>query len=342
MKKINSIVVPLVEQFNDLLAERKREHTLQSHHPFWVIVHKEVSDHIRSWKFIILLSLIVLTCIGSLYTALKNLPSAISDTQQDTFLFLKLFTATDGSLPSFIVFVGFLGPLLGISLGFDAINSEQNRNTLVRLMAQPIHRDYVINAKFMAALLVISVMLFSLCFLMTGLGLLRIGIPPSAEEFWRIVFFAIITICYVAFWLNLSILLSIRFRQPSTSALCAIAIWIFFTIFYPLIVKVIAKALEPSVMASPDQIIHYQGIITNLLRVIPSQLFSDATTTMMMPSVRSLGLLKVEQLVGTVPGPLPLGQSILIVWPQLTGLVATTILCFGLSYYSFMRREIRS
>ncbi|RAW02611.1 ABC transporter permease [Pseudochryseolinea flava] len=342
MNKINSMILPLLNQVKYSLTNPGRDHSSRSNHPFWLIVRKEVSDHIRSWRFIILLILIVLTCIGSLYTALKNLPDAMAGAQDDTFLFLKLFTVTDGSLPSFVVFVGFLGPLLGISLGFDAINSEQNNNTLVRLMAQPIHRDYVINAKFTAALTVISIMLFSLCILMTGLGLIRIGIPPSAEEFWRIIFFGFITICYVAFWLNLSILFSIRFKQPSTSALSAIAVWIFFSVFYPLIVKVIAKAMEPSALASPDQIINYQGFVNNLLRLIPSQLFSDATTTLMMPSVRTLGLLRMEQLVGTVPGSLPLGQSLLLAWPQLTGLIGTTMLCFGLSYYSFMRREIRS
>jgi ABC-2 type transport system permease protein len=61
-----------------------------------------------------------------------------------------------------------------------------------------------------------------------------------------------------------------------------------------------------------------------------------------MPSVRSLGPLTMEQIVGTIPGPLPLGQSLLLVWPQITGLIAATILCFVLSYISFMRREIRS
>src|SRR5690606_3686961 len=36
-------------------------------HPFWVIVRKEITDHVSSWRFIILLSLILLTCFGSLY-----------------------------------------------------------------------------------------------------------------------------------------------------------------------------------------------------------------------------------------------------------------------------------
>ena len=40
--------------------------------------------------------------------------------------------------------------------------------------------------------------------------------------------------------------------------------------------------------------------------------------------------------------PLPLGQSLLVVWPQLTGLIAATVICFAISYIMFMRREIRS
>ena len=40
--------------------------------------------------------------------------------------------------------------------------------------------------------------------------------------------------------------------------------------------------------------------------------------------------------------PLPLGQSILVIWPYLTGLIAITVVCFGVSYLAFMKQEIRS
>ena len=85
-------------------------------HPFWVIVNKEVSDHLRSWRFIILMLIIVLTCMGALYTSLTTIGTVIkpNDANQ-SFLFLRLFTASDGTLPSFIVFISFLGPLLGIA-----------------------------------------------------------------------------------------------------------------------------------------------------------------------------------------------------------------------------------
>ncbi len=311
--------------------------------PFWVIVSKEISDTVKSWRFIIMLSLISLTCLGSLYTALSNFSAAINPNEPEgSFFFLKLFTISDGTLPPFIVFISFLGPLLGISLGFDSINSEQNKGTLSRILAQPIYRDYVLNAKFVAALIVLSILIFALGFLILGFGLIFIGIPPTAEEFLRIIAFSIISIVYVAFWLNLSILFSVKFKQASTSALAGISIWLFFSVFYNMIVNLIVKGIAPANFISENQVIYFQRIVQNIMRFNPGQLFDDATTTLLMPSVRSLGPLTMEQMSGAIPSPLPLGQSLNLVWPQVTALVAGTIVFFAIAYTLFMRREVRS
>ena len=311
--------------------------------PFWVMVQKEITDHMRSWRFIILLGIIVLTCTGSLYTSLSSLSeSGRAGDSENSFFFLNLFTLSDGTLPSFVVFISFLGPLLGISLGFDSINSEQSRGTLSRVMAQPIPRDYLLNAKFVAGIAVVGGMFFTLSFLVIGTGLIAIGIPPTAEEFMRIIFYTLLSIVYVSFWLNLSIFFSVRFRQSATSALAGIAVWLFFTVFYPLIVNIILKSFQPSEYSPPAAIYFYQKIKFGLMQVMPGELFNEVTSTLLVPTVRSLGPLTMEQLHGAIPGALPLGQSLLLVWPQLTGLIALTLLCFMFSYISFMRREIRS
>lgn len=310
---------------------------------FRVMVQKEITDHFRSWRFIIILAIIFLTCIGSLYTALSNFSEALkSSNTENEFFFLNLFTISDGTLPPFFVFIGFLGPLLGISLGFDAINSEHNNRTLSRLMAQPIPRDFVINAKFVAGISVISVMFFTLSFMVMGAGLVALGIPPTSEEFLRIIFYTLLSIIYVSFWLNLSIMFSVKFKHAATSALSGIGVWLFFTVFYPLIINLILKGFQPSKFALPRTIYAYEKLKFGLNQIIPNELFSEITSTLLMPSVRSLGPLTTEQVHGTIPGALPIGQSLLLVWPQLTGLIALTLLCFMFSYIMFMRREIRS
>lgn len=315
----------------------------ETSHPFWLMVEKEISDHIRSLRFVIMVVLIGLTSAATVYLALTGLKDAVkANDPEGAFLFLKIFTVSDGSIPPFHVFIGFLGPLLGISLGFDSINSELAKGTMSRLLAQPVHRDYIINAKFVAALIVISGLFLGLGLLVTGWGILKIGILPTVSEFFRILALIVLTILYVAFWLNLAIFFSIRFRQTSTSALACIAAWLFVTVFYGMLVNLVARSIAPSEFAPPGQVIAYQKLVQNLGRLVPSQLFSDATTTLLMPSVRSLGPLTMEQVHGAIPSPLSLGQSLLVVWPQLTGLIAATLVCFALSYRSFMKKEIRS
>ncbi|MNT88206.1 hypothetical protein D3C72_2287300 [compost metagenome] len=63
---------------------------------------------------------------------------------------------------------------------------------------------------------------------------------------------------------------------------------------------------------------------------------------MLMPSVRSLGPMTMEQMAGAIPAPLPFKESLMIVWPQVSGMIGATVACSALSYYLFMRREIRS
>ena len=73
-------------------------------HPFWVIVNKEISDHVKSWRFIILIGIIALTCMGSLYTALTNIGATIKPNDPDgSFLFLKIIYSLGRNSPLFYV-----------------------------------------------------------------------------------------------------------------------------------------------------------------------------------------------------------------------------------------------
>lgn len=310
-----------------------------------VLVSKEIAAHIRSWRFNILILLIVLTFGASLYVSSMGLKDAVSNMRDpdQSFLYLKLLTTTDNSIPPFHVFLNFLAPLLGIALGFDAINAEYNNGTLTRLMAQPIYRDNLLFAKFLAPLIVVGTLFVALVLLMIGGGLLGTGVRIEPQELLRILGFTLISVLYVAFWLSLAILLSIRFRQPATSALTAIGIWLFFTVFFPILVNLAIRPFLPNPnYISEQEYLAYNELILTLLRLSPSQLYTDATTTLLMPSVRSLGPIAMEQMVGAIPSPLSFRESFLMVWPQVSGLTAAMMICFAWSYYIFMRREIRS
>lgn len=307
------------------------------------IVNKEIADHLQSRRFGILFFLVAAASLAAIYVASGNIRAAVGDANTD-FVFLKLFTVTGSNLPSAAAFIGFVGPLAGLALGFDAINGERIRGTLSRILSQPIHRDAVIHGKFIAALAVVFIMIFSLGLTIAGLGLLAFGVPPSLEELLRLLSFLLFTVFYIAFWVALSLLLSICFRQTATAALAGIAIWLFLTFFSGVMAGLLAEAIVPiNETASPERILTHERVRSGLARISPTQLYGEASATLLDPTVRSLQtIFHAEQIDRAIAGTVDFGQSLLLIWPHLTGIVASTLICFALSYVVFMRQEIRA
>jgi ABC-2 type transport system permease protein len=306
----------------------------------WAVVAKEMADHLTSARMRILELLILLTAFGTVYAALQEVRTTIG---QDPFLFLRLFTTARDPLPAFVGFLGFLVPLMAIALAFDAINGEFNQRTLSRVLAQPVYRDALLLGKFLAGLFTLSLVLTAIWLLIMGLGLLRLGIPPSGEEVARSLWFLLATIFYGGIWLAVALVFSIVFRQSATAALASIAVWLFFTAFWGIIASLLAQLLSPIQFGLPQEVLAQAQLELTLSRLSPNTLYAEVTIALLRPTVRALGLVLPIQLEGAVLGtPLPFGQSLLLIWPQLTGLIAATILLFALGYVLFQRQEIRA
>jgi ABC-2 type transport system permease protein len=304
------------------------------------VIMKEMSDHLTSARMRILEILIVLTAVGTVYAALQNIRDSVGE---DPFLFLRLFTTSKDPLPAFVGFLGFLVPLIAISLAFDAINGEFSRRTMSRVLSQPIYRDALLLGKFLGGLFTLSLVFAAIWLLIFGLGIVGLGLPPNGEEVWRAMVFLIATIFYGGIWLALAMVFSVRFRQSATAALASIAVWLFFMVFWEILSSLFAQFLAPVQYGLPQEILAQAQIQMVLSRLSPNTLYAEAMVALLQPTVRSLGLIMPAQLQGAVLGtPLPLDQSLLLIWPQLTGLVAVTILLFALGYVYFQRQEIRA
>jgi len=310
------------------------------------VFYKELADAFSRWRFIILFALVLIAGVFAIYVAAESISEAVGKAETE-LVFLKLFTTSGETMPSFLTFIVFFVPIVGVALGFDAINSERNSGTLSRLLSQPIYRDAVINGKFLAGIVTIGILMTSIILLVAGVGLRMIGGPPGPEEVWRLIFFLAATIVYGAFWLGLAMLFSIFFRRVATSALAAIAVWIFFIFFMLMFAGFIADIIAPV-----DQSSAYQETVRNAqlqimaMRASPITLYQEAVTVLLVPGLRTMGQMLQLLTSGVsewmLPNPLSLDQSLLIVWPHLVALIALTVVCFAISYIKFMREEIRS
>ncbi|HZP97688.1 MAG TPA: ABC transporter permease [Candidatus Limnocylindria bacterium] len=309
------------------------------------VYRKELADQLGSRRFAILFVLILFAALSSVYVAANAIRDALEQASADApaHTFLLLFTVAQDPLPPFYQFLSFLAPLVGIALGFDAINSEQERGTLARLLAQPIYRDSVINGKFLARLTTVVVMLVSITVLVGAIGIYRLGIVPTGEEVARLVAFLAVAALFVGFWVAISMAFSVYMRQPATAALAGIATWLFATFFLGMIVDTLANAvIAAGAIADVDAYVGLQNLRLTLARLSPNTLFAESTLALLLPRVRTLGLILPQQTIGMIPNPLALGQSLLLIWPQVVSLLALTAFCFAAAYIRFMRAEVRS
>jgi len=289
------------------------------------IIRKELADYFTSLRCLILFILVLLASAAGLYAAQQGIRGV---SLESGFVFLNLFTTSGENIPSLVSFIGIFVPIIGIALGFDAINREYSSGTMSRILSQPLYRDSVINGKFLAGMITLAIMMATTLLIVSGYGLRMIGVPPSAEEIIRLFIYFVSIVVFGAFWMGLAILFSVIIRNLAISLLASIAVWLFFGFFYTmLIVPSVAKSVET---------------LLALMRLSPNTLFEEATMAMLLPHSRGLGILTSGEVSYMIPNPLPLGQSLLLVWPQLTTLIGLAAVCFAVSYIAFMRQEIRA
>lgn len=314
---------------------------------------KEYADHLGSARMRVIEALVVIVGVVVVWVAMRDLKDKIT---QDQFIFLRLFTYAPEGRPTFADLLTFLIPLVAIGLGFDAINGEFNRRTMSRVLSQPIYRDALLIGKFLAGLATLATGLIALWLLVIGGGLIVLGVPPSGEEVARGLAFLFIATAYGGVWLAIAMLCSILFRSAATSALSALGLWLFFAFLWPMIAPAIFEGIIPliapqRVLAGGATVDDVAGLLDArqlLLRFSPTVVFQEAWLGVFSPdqfNEQQIMRIQLDPRLGhrVIPGaPLSFGQSLLMVWPQFTFMVAGAIVIFTLGYVSFQRQEVRA
>ena len=173
----------------------------------------------------------------------------------------------------------------------------------------------------------------------------------KAERGWRLIGAVGMILGVVSFIITTIVQWMLQPSSPSATVVDVVnqhpGSWLLVSVLWPLIVQFIVAAVYPP---DPLQILFGGGpsygqleLQQALSRLSPSTLFGESMLGLLHPATRALGPIFIEQLQGAVMGaPLPLGQSLLLVWPQATGLVAGTIVLFVIAYIAFQRREVRA
>lgn len=316
----------------------------------WMVVgRKEFGDHLLSARFTVLVIVLGLAAAIPLYfaaSAIREVASSVTDSQAVFIALFWLAPDVEGfTLPSVVGFMTYVAPLLGLAFAFDAINGERADGTLPRLLSQPIHRDDVVNGKFIAGLAVIGLVLLAVVGAIAAFGLIRLGLVPAPAEVLRIVLWVLVTFVYVSLWLAFGMFLSVVVRRAATSALIGFGVWMLLTVFGGLIVSLLGGVIAPLGGTVEEQLSN-NALRETIQRLLPDTLYREASLVLLNPQVTTVSTPATiggyEQASQRIPSLLSLDQSFLLVWPQVVTLVAVTVALFALAYVQFMRQEVRA
>ncbi|PVX23293.1 MAG: hypothetical protein CW691_11065 [Candidatus Bathyarchaeum sp.] len=338
------------------------------------VCRKELSDHLGSRRYLLLFALIVVLSVLSAYTGADY----IRDNPNVSFT--NIFSGSMNNSFSFIYLMVLFGPIIGLALGFDAINRERTRGSLSVVLSQPIFRDSILNGKFLAGIAALSLLTISTVGIITGIAIPLLGFGPGVDEIIRIGSFTLLTILYLSIWLAVGLLFSTITKNTTTSILASISTWLLFSILMTVIATMVANAVIPvelpggfqamtrTVNPSPDGANGELGAFNQTMRFTQNATIFDQTQLedymetqeanadleLAIQSISPTYLYEEasQSLLGVTEGGFGAGgnpfqaldtsQSVSSSWPQVTVLAVVLIACFASSYMLFLRQEIRA
>jgi ABC-2 type transport system permease protein len=311
------------------------------------VATKELKDQFGSKRFLILFGLVLLLSTLSAYQGVDY----IRDNAEAGFVYI--FSGTMMSF-SFIQTMVYFGPLLGLALGFDAINKERATGTLSILLGQPIFRDSVINGKLIAGAVALGTVVIGTIGIMCGMAIPLLGFGPTMTEASKILTLTLLTIVYLVFWLSVGILYSVLTKRTSTSIMASIATWLTFSIIISILASVVAGFLVPlpggsfrgmtgeggSIQISPEfreAMQKRSAVMSNIQRISPTNLYEEAASDILGVAggfMRGMGSQEFQR-------TLTLGEALVANWANIATIVVGLVVCFASSYMIFLRSEIR-
>ena len=308
-----------------------------------VIIQKELAENFTSKRFITTYILIFLSSVATAFLGFQELAQVGLTKFESDVIFLVLFSGAASPTPSFIFFLSVLASILGIALGFDAVNREIASGSMVRLLSNPIYRDSILVGKIIGGFITIALVIGSIMGITTGVDILLAGFGPTLDGALRIFYFTLATILYAWIWFSMALFFSTVFNRIATSALTSLAAWIFLSFFTGMLASVMAQILIPvTIFSPPEALIAREELRLALSRISPSVLFTEVASALLNPQIRTLGPIYIYSRNLPTPTPLTIDDTLFIIWPHIAAFIAEITIFLTLAYILFMRKEIRT
>ncbi|MCL5935310.1 MAG: ABC transporter permease [Firmicutes bacterium] len=206
------------------------------------IAIKEFRDIFRNKTFVTILGLLLLMSLVTVILGSAQVHQKV-DAYQQSIEFLKSLGRTE--LPpmpnlnpiavskNFVNYIGMMGALLAMILGYNAFSKERKNGTLNLILSRPIYRDQVINGKILGNTMVLVTIIAAIGVSTLAFIGLTSGVTLSWAEVIKMLLFFFMSLLYLLIFFSLALWLSIKVPTKNNAILLTIIIWLVFAFIFP-------------------------------------------------------------------------------------------------------------
>jgi len=312
----------------------------------FTVASKEFSDIVRGKRFLLLVivfGLVMTAAVANVYlSATQSAGGAGLPTG-----FLRSVAS------SLVTMMSYFAPIMGIALGVDTISGEKEKGTLKLTLVQPVFRDTLINGKFLAAFLAISLATIIASLVNIGGSVLALGITPTGDDIARLMLFMLFSILFAMTFYGIAAFLSTVSKRTTQSVIISVMLWVIFTFIITIIASLIASSMVPISFQPGQNITRNQN--PQLITEFTQRTSIEETISSLTPNYHYTRIaeyiLQANVNIGRGPGAFGPGQtetrtvsimeSLGSAWPNILVLIVVTALTFIASYLLFTRQEVR-
>lgn len=319
------------------------------------VARKEIADHLNSRRFLLVFGLMLLLTAASSFEGVRSYQDQMEqfrDSQSGSSDGIRVI-GSEPSKPSVTdafseLITGYsfslLGGILALVLSFNSISGERERNTLKLLTSYPLHRDSIINGKFLAGIATLAVVSTASFAVASAIIIGMTGATVTGAAVTRIFLLLAGSVIYMSCIYGLGTLLSTVFKESSNALTGGLLFIIFTIIIVPQFSFMIAEIAVPqegvtkiTVGGERENSKHQkrQEIRKNIIRATPSGSYGYFSQYMLGENPSKTGYTGGQETQPTV------SESLKSSWGVLALLLGQTTAFFAFSYIIFMRQDIQ-
>ena len=304
----------------------------------FVIAQKEFADIIWSPRFIVILSVLMLSMLAMGYQAGQSI--VIMDLMGMGMDFSPLMMGFN----SLSIMFGSIGALVAIVLGFDAIVRERKSGSLNVLMTHPVYRDNVITGKLVGLMAALGMVIVVAVAVPVGIMFSVSGISVNPEELGRIIVYVGLVFLLLSIYLALGVTTSTFCKEPSNSLVYSLAVWVVLGTLLMQLAFILAGIITGQSiysMQNPEDSENFLAVAHQISQFSPVTHFgeliggsSSAGSTMAAvdgSSSTMRGLFDMNHTLGT---------WIQQYWVNLVVLIVSPVILLIVSFVTFLRKDI--